>query len=60
MYFTDVNNKIVFLDENNYYCKYDFYYAYYKLKYNIVIPKHNIVNEASIIDYLNNSELISL
>ena len=56
MYFYDHNNNLTYLDLNKYTTNYDKYYAYYKLKYNIIIPKLHKITETEIIDYLNDTK----
>ena len=53
MYFFDYTNKLVHFDLNKYNNNYDRYYAYYKLRYNIIIPKLNKITDTDIIEYLN-------
>lgn len=57
MYFKNLNGKIIKLDTNNYSTKYDLYYAYYKEKYNVVIPKSTITAD-NIIYYLMNDTIL--
>ena len=56
MYIYDYYNKLVKFDVTKYHTNYDKYYAYYKIKYNITIPKTNIITEENILDYLNNNK----
>ena len=61
MYLYDHNNKLVKFDISKYHTNYDVYYAYYKIKYNITIPKTNKITEENILEYLNdNKKLFSL
>jgi len=55
MYFYDYNNNLTYFDMNKYTTNYDKYYAYYKLRYNIVIPKLHKITETEITDYLNDT-----
>ena len=56
MFLYDHNNKLVPFDKSKYYTNYDLYYAYYKIKFNIEIPKLNKMNDKDIINYLNNTK----
>jgi hypothetical protein len=61
MYLYDHNNKLIKFDISKYHTNNDVYYAYYKIKYNITIPKHNKITEEKILEYLNdNKNLFSL
>jgi len=56
MFFYNFGNKLVSFDPSKYHTNYDLYYAYYKIKYNIEIPKLNKIIEQDILKYLNDSK----
>lgn len=60
MYFRDSGGKLVRFNSNVYHTQYDMYYAFYKKKFNVIVPKYNVINDITIINYLNNPKLLSL
>ena len=58
MFLYNYNTKLVSFDKSKYHTNYDIYYAYYKIKFNIEIPNINKINDADIINYLNDSKNI--
>ena len=60
MYFRNSGGKLVCFNSNDYHTQYDMYYAFYKKKFNVIVPKYNVINDITIINYLNNPKLLSL
>lgn len=60
MYFKDINSKTIHLNLAQYHTRYDMYYAFYKKRFNVVVPKYNVVNDTAILNYLNDDKLFSL